>query len=413
MTQNLTVGVPWARHALGMSSRPHITTAQRRARIAQRHAIAPGTQVETLAASADAMTALHGTDHTGVYLQVQARLRESSIVTIGRELYDEPTVLRLLAMRRTLFVVPLDEVATLHHAASLEIAARERASNLRMFEAGGVGPDTAGLFRELEAIGLAAVRELGEATTAELGALDPRLGQRITIARGKAYEGSLSVAQRVFLLLAVDGLIGRGRPRGTWKGSQVRWSPIERWLPDGIPHLGREEARARLVGRWLRTFGPGTREDLRWWTGWTVAAVRDALAANHAVEVDLDDGRTGWVLPDDVGPAPEPDPWVALLPTLDATTMGWIDREWYLGPHRPQVFDGVGNGGPTIWVDGRIVGGWAQRPTGEIALRLLEDVGSEASVAIDAAAARLQAWLGPERFRTVFSAPLEIELRGG
>ncbi len=316
-------------------------------------------------------------------------------------------------MRRTLFVVPLHEVATLHHGASLDIAAKERASNLRMFEAGGVGPDTAALFQELEELGLAAVRERGEATTAELAALDPRLGQRITIARGKVYEGSISVAQRVFLLLAVDGRIGRGRPRGTWKGTQVRWSPIERWLPDGIAPMDVAEARARLVGRWLRTFGPGTREDLRWWTGWTVAAVRTALAANHAVEVDLDGGRTGWVLPDDVDPVPETGPWVALLPVLDATTMGWADRDWYLGPHRPLVFDSVGNGGPTIWVDGRIVGGWAQRPDGQIVLRLLEDVGAGSRVDIDAAAARLQAWLGPERFRTVFSAPLEVELRDG
>lgn len=396
-----------------MTARPHIDTAQRRARIAQRHAIAPGTRVDTLAQAADLMTALHGTDNTSVYLQAQARLPESSVASIGRELYDEPTVLRLLAMRRTLFVVPLDEVATLHHAASLDIAAKERASNLRMFEAGGVGPDTAALFQELEEAGLAAIRALGEATTAELAALDPRLGQRITIAQGKPYEGSISLAQRVFLLLAVDGRIGRGRPRGTWKGTQVRWRPIERWFPDGVPAMEVDEARARLVGRWLRTFGPGTREDLRWWTGWTVAAVRAALAANHAVEVDLDDGRTGWVLPNDLDAVPEPRPWAALLPALDATTMGWIDRDWYLGPHRPQVFDSVGNAGPTIWVDGRIVGGWAQRPNGEIALRLLEDVDVEGRAAIDEAAARLQAWLGPERFRTVFSAPLEIDLRDG
>src|SRR5690606_17445981 len=95
-----------------MSSRPHIDTAQRRARIARRHALLPETRVRTLAEAAGAMTALHGTDNTSVYLQAQARLRESSITSIGCELYDEPTVLRMLAMRRTLFVVPLAEVAT-------------------------------------------------------------------------------------------------------------------------------------------------------------------------------------------------------------------------------------------------------------------------------------------------------------
>ncbi len=394
-------------------TRPHISTEQRRVRISRRHALIPGACAHSVAEAADRMTALHGTDNTSVYLQAQARLETSSIASIGRELYDEPSVLRLLAMRRTLFVVPLAEVATLHHAASVDIAARERLSNIRMFEAAGVGPDTAAMFRELEEIGLAAIRANGPSTTAELASLDPRLGQRITIARGKPYEGSISVAQRVFLLLAVEGRIGRGRPRGTWKGTQVRWSPIERWLPDGIPDLDPDEARARLVGRWLRTFGPGTREDIRWWTGWTVARVRAALAANHAVEVELDGGNAGWVLPDDLEPDPDPGPWATLLPALDATTMGWAERDWYLGPHRARLFDSVGNAGPTIWVDGRIVGGWAQRPDGAIALQLLEDVGAESRQAIDAAAGRLEAWLGPERFRTVFSAPLEVDLRDG
>jgi hypothetical protein len=171
-------------------------------------------------------------------------------------------------------------------------------------------------------------------------------------------------------------------------------------------------AQARLIGQWLRVFGPGTREDLRWWTGWTVAAVRAALAANHAVEVELDAGMTGWVLPDDLEDDPDPGPWATLLPALDATTMGWADRGWYLGPHRERLFDSVGNGGPTIWVDGRIVGGWAQRPDGRIALQVLEDVGTEARRSVDDAAGRLVAWLGPERFRTVFAAPLEIDLRG-
>jgi hypothetical protein len=67
--------------------------------------------------------------------------------------------------------------------------------------------------------------------------------------------------------------------------------------------------------------------------------------------------------------------------------MGWSDRTWYLGPHRAAVFDRRGNGGPTVWWDGRVVGGWAQRNSGEIAFRLLQDVGVEGVAAVQAAAA--------------------------
>jgi hypothetical protein len=176
-----------------------------------------------------------------------------------------------------------------------------------------------------------------------------------------------------------------------------------------------DAARAELVRRWLRTFGPGTREDLRWWTGWTVAAVRRALETIGAVEVEVEAGVTGYLTPDDLERVEAPAPWVALLPALDATTMGWAPtgREWYLGPHRPRLFDSAGNAGPTIWVDGRIVGGWAQRrDSGTVVPILLEDVGREVLAEIEAEAARLEEWIGPARVTGSFPTPLEREHSG-
>ena len=129
---------------------------------------------------------------------------------------------------------------------------------------------------------------------------------------------------------------------------------------------------AGLVERWLRAFGPGTVADIKWWLGSTVAAARKALADLDAVEVDLD-GQTGYVLPDDLEATAPVEPWAALLPPLDPTTMGWFERDWYLGPHKAQLFDTNGNAGPTAWWDGRIVGGWRQTETGEIDVQLLED----------------------------------------
>ena len=125
--------------------------------------------------------------------------------------------------------------------------------------------------------------------------------------------------------------------------------------------------------RWLAAFGPGTLQDLAWWTGWPLGQTRQALAAARAVEVDLDAG-TGFLLADDLDPVPPPPEWVALLPSLDPTVMGWKERSWYLGGHRERLFDRNGNAGPTVWADGRVVGGWAQRPDGTIAVELLEPV---------------------------------------
>jgi hypothetical protein len=396
-----------------VTARPHIQPEQRRARVGLRHRLAAGTQVSSLAAAAASVVVLHASDSASVFLQARARMATSSPAGIERELYEDRTVLRLLAMRRTLFLVPIPDVPVVHAAASRAVAETERKRTIGMLTEAGVGPDPAAVLDELEAIGLAAVRERGEATTAELGNLDPRLGQKITLARGKPYEATISVSQKVFFHLALDGKIGRGRPRGTWIGSQFRWSPIERWLPDGIPEVAVDDARTELAKRWLRAFGPGTRDDIKWWTGWTIAATKQALAAAGAVEVDLDAGTTGYLLPDDVEASERPASWVALLPALDATTMGWKARDWYLGSYGPALFDRNGNAGPTIWADGRIVGGWAQRSSGEIALRLLEDVGVETARAIDREAARLAEWIGTANTRSSFPTPLEIELKTG
>jgi hypothetical protein len=90
--------------------------------------------------------------------------------------------------------------------------------------------------------------------------------------------------------------------------------------------------------------------------------------------------------------------------------MGWSERAWYLGEHGPALFDRSGNPGPTVWWNGRIVGGWAQRRDGEIAYRLLEDVGAEALAAVEAEAERLGRWIGPVRVTPRFRTPLEREL---
>ena len=45
--------------------------------------------------------------------------------------------------------------------------------------------------------------------------------------------------------------------------------------------------------------------------------------------------------------------------------MGWKLRDWYLPAAAADAFDRNGNAGPTLWVDGRVVGAWAQAPDGE------------------------------------------------
>lgn len=75
------------------------------------------------------------------------------------------------------------------------------------------------------------------------------------------------------------------------------------------------------------------------------------------------------------------------------------------------LFDSAGNAGPTCWVDGRIVGGWHQTDDGEVILDLLEDIGGDATQALEAEAGRLTGWFGGRRILPRFPSPLQAQAR--
>jgi hypothetical protein len=395
-----------------------VNTAERRARLAARHHLAPWARAETVTEAAADMIALHGTDPASVYLAAWARTRQVDSAAIDHALYQERSLVRMLGMRRTMFVAPVELAPVIQAACTDQIAERLRRNLVGRIQQEGIDQDAAGW---LDEVGKATLRVLAAradgtgATGAELAQAEPRLRVQVTIAAGKSYGGPVSLTSQILMLLSAEGHIVRGRPRGGWTSSQYLWFPADAWLPaqPGTEVLSPGPARAELARRWLRAFGPAPVSDLQWWTGWTAGQVKTAIGQLRTIEVDLG-GPAGLMLADDDadGNRTPGEPWPALLPALDPTAMGWQDKSWYVGEHRPMLFDRSGNIGPTVWWDGRVVGGWAQRRDGEIVIRLLEDPGTDAAAAVTAAAERLRTWIGPARITPRFRTPLERELSG-
>jgi hypothetical protein len=387
-----------------------VSAAERRRRLAVRHHLAPGARADTVAAAAVDIVGLHGTDPASVYLGAWARTRQVDKAAIERALYEERSLVRMLGMRRTVFVVPVGLVPVIQAACTDQIAERMRRQLAQAIETSGIAADGASWLKDVGEATVHALAARGTATGAELAQDEPRLRAQIVYATDKSYGGPANVTTRLLTLLSAEGLIVRGRPRGGWTSSQVTWSAAEDLARPPAP-----AARVELARRWLSAFGPALVSDLQWWTGLTAGQVKQALAQLDVTQFDLD-GSPGVMLAADVpglDDAPTVEPWGALLPALDPTAMGWRERAWYVGVHTAALFDRSGNIGPTAWWDGRIVGGWAQRKDGEIAVRLLEDVGAEAAAAIATEAQRLREWIGPgatvtPRFRT----PLERDLTG-
>ncbi|MGD1217802.1 winged helix DNA-binding domain-containing protein [Streptomyces krungchingensis] len=394
--------------------RRHIDAAERRARLGLRQRLAVTARAARPEEVADCLVALHGTDPATVYLAVGARLEDAgkTVAEVDRALYEDRTLVRMHGMRHTVFVFPTSLAAVVHASTGLAIAAKARAGLVKDMTTGSDGRLTEEWLAEVEASALAALARRGQATVNELTRDEPRLKEQFTYGAGKSYESPQAVSSRLMRVLGVEGRVVRGRPLGSWTSSQFRWA-----VAPPHPELPPAEAQPDLLRRWLRACGPATEGDLKWWTGWKVTDVRRALAAAGAVAVSLDDGATGYVAEGDEEPVDAPStPWAALLPALDPTAMGWQERDWYLAPGlRPALFDRSGNVGPTVWWNGRAVGGWAQRPGGEVVWRVLDDrdAGREALDAIAAEAARAQAWLDGTQVTPRFRTPLEKELSSG
>lgn len=362
------------------------------------------------------MVALHATDPATVHLSVAARVPGSDVAGTERALYDDRALIRMLGMRRTVFVVPTPFAPIVQAACTDDIAVKQRKLLVKHLAEAGVAEDAEACGHWLAAVEESTATALalrGSATAQELSSDEPRLRTRLNMATGKTYAAQPYVTSRVLFQLAAEGRIVRGRPLGTWLSGQHQWSPSEDWLPGGLGDKPpAEEARVTLARAWLSSFGPGTAADLQWYAGWTLGQTRKALAALEAVEVDLD-GQVGYVLPGDEAPEVPVDPWVAFLPGLDPTPMGWKERDWFLGPHKSKLFDTTGNVGPTVWSDGRIIGGWGQPESGEVRYQLLEDVGAETTALVDAEAERWTTWLSGVRVTPRFRSPLEKQLSQG
>jgi hypothetical protein len=400
---------------MGSGIRP-VGVAERRARLAARHHLAPRAAAapEAVVSTVADIIGLHGTDPASVYLSAWARTGAAH-ADIEHALYAERTLIRMLGMRRTVFVVPVGLAPVIQAACTDQIAEKMRRDLARRVEESGIAADGANWLKEAGEATVQALAARGTATGGELAQDEPRLRAQIVYAADKSYGGPVNVTTRLLTLLSAEGLIVRGRPRGGWTSSQFTWAVA----PDQ-PRPGAVGARAELARRWLHGFGPASRADLQWWTGWTAGQAKQALDQLEITEVDLD-GTPGVMLAADEQAPRAAAPWAALLPALDPTAMGWRDRAWYVGEHAPALFDRSGNIGPTAWWDGRIIGGWAHRKDGEIAVRLLEDAGTEASAAIAAEAQRLREWIvagpkNPKNPKTLitprFRTPLERELAG-
>ncbi|PYC69050.1 hypothetical protein C7C46_28465 [Streptomyces tateyamensis] len=391
-----------------------IDDTERRARLARRHALAPQHRVADAVAGTRAVAVLHATEPATPYLSLFARVDSFTRPDLDEALFESRSLVKQLAMRRTLFVFPREQLPAALGSAAARVAEQEYGRLVTDLEGQQITDDAVRWLAAARAAVLGRLAGGAELSATQLREELDELAGQLSLYEGKPYGQVLHVTPRVLAWLSACGELVRGRSAGHWRITRPLWTRMDEWLGAPARPSGAREGYAELVAAYLGAFGPVTERDLVWWFGATKGAVRQALADLAAVQVRLEREQTGWVLPDDLDPEPPVEPWAALLPALDATALGWKERDFYLPPDfAPGVFDRSGNCGTTAWWDGRIIGSYVQDEAGRVELVVPTDPGAAARTALAAEAERLSAWLDGEKVRTLYKSPLVTWERPG
>jgi hypothetical protein len=156
----------------------------------------------------------------------------------------------------------------------------------------------------------------------------------------------------------LEGVIANG-PR---RGRQATFVLVDELVPRG-PDLTPAEALRQLAIRYFRSHGPALAHDMGWWSGLTVAAVREGIElAGPALEGRRIEGKQYWATAGGFEPRPVPPAHVALLPNYDEYLGSYTDYTPIFAESLPKartIADVLG--AHLVIRDGLVVGGWRRR----------------------------------------------------
>ncbi|MBX5327118.1 MAG: winged helix DNA-binding domain-containing protein [Candidatus Bathyarchaeia archaeon] len=156
-------------------------------------------------------------------------------------------------------------------------------------------------------------------------------------------------------------------------GKESCFARLDKWLPHvDLNEISEEQARTKLLLKYLHSYGPASAEDFACWSGLLTSEANKIIEANKSrlQEVRVENSRKPfWLLKEDfktlekIDLQEEAEP--RLLPKFDSYLLGHknrariIDEEFRQRVFRPVV----GDVAATILINGRIAGTWTRKKT--------------------------------------------------
>jgi len=206
----------------------------------------------------DNIAGLNSITATTPYLSLFNRIDYFTKSMLDEEMYEKKRLYRLRLMRGTLFIVTRDFLPIAYSATI------DRTQN-RLAR-----------FRQYYQLSEQEYEELRDEIITVLGE-----GEKTAVEVRRALRRDMSVSL-ILRFLMEDVPLRRGKPLGTWKGEQFRYS----LLPEDLePRMNKERAKVLLLERFLESFGPATLNDMAWWSGFSKRESKKILEEIETMDI--------------------------------------------------------------------------------------------------------------------------------
>jgi len=328
--------------------------------ILHKHHLLPSSKGESIIQVVNDIIALHATSVGTTYLSLFARMRNFKRRDLDEEFYKKRKLLRLRAMRGTLFITSTELAPIIYQAVRLNLL---KASN-RILAPNKVMPQHE--FDELKKRLCDVLKDGGKTLPEIKRALPKSIIRTLELKEGKSIYrmSNLSIALN---LLIRQGIIISEKDAGTLSITKAnRYMLFKEVYPNlDLESIGVEDAKTMLVRRYIKTFGPVTEEDIAWWTSLSKTDLKKVITTieKELLRVNIEGfEREYLMLQTDYAQfvkfKPPKTRSVQLLPYEDPYTKGYKIRDRLIDKKYEKNAYVGGGVQPTILLDGKIIGTW-------------------------------------------------------
>jgi uncharacterized protein YcaQ len=304
------------------------------------------------------LVGLHATSVSTPYLSLYARMKDFRREHLNEELYVKRNLIRLESMRGTLFIFPT-EFAPIAYQATKPTESQLHKSMRHWNFSPSEYQELSNEIRK--------VLSNTPKTLPEIKKLLPKGIIKTLERRVGRYVYKMTNLNIALHIMMHEGIVGSEKTPRTLKITQVnRYFLLEKTYPQlNLESVSQQKAKKLLIKRYLQAFGPVTRKDIAWWTGFTQTDVNKVLTTMKEKLAPVEIAglkETHFMLQTDLNQLmrfqPSKEDSIVLLPYEDPYTKGYKVREKLINKEFEKTAYTGGSVQPTIVLNGEIVGIW-------------------------------------------------------